>query len=173
MMHLCVGLSNKIHIKYVDVCGCNMKKGGKVQGIWISTTVYHYTQYCTIPISGLSLLSLVLYLGCFFLNFSHIHNISLLLMCQSVSLNISLFSPLSSLSPPFSYPVSGCCCLITQTLKLKTSTGETVYNHHRLNIPRVMHCICLYLVLCARLRRDGGCASWSEVTTWFPHFATD
>lgn len=87
---------------------------------------------------------------------SHTH-FSLFLTCQSVSLKMFLFSPLSSVSPPFSCPVSGCCCLITQTLKLKTSTGETVYNHHCLNIPGVMHCICLYLVLC--LRRDGGCAS--------------
>lgn len=58
--------------------------------------------------------------------------------------------PLSPLSPYFSYPVSGCCCLITQTQKLQTSMGETIYNHWWLDQPSVMFmsfCI-LSLSLC-------------------------
>ena len=30
---LCVGLSHKIPIKYIEVCGCNVTKCGKVQGV--------------------------------------------------------------------------------------------------------------------------------------------
>lgn len=120
-------------------------------------------------ISGLLLLPLVLYLSNFFLSFSYFF---LLLILPSVGLNGFLF--LSSLSLSFSCPVSGCCCLITQTLKLKTSKGETIYNHCCLDILSVRHCIFpFYLALCLHLRRDGGCASRGDVTTWFSHIATD
>lgn len=76
-------------------------------------------------------------------------------MHQSVVLNIFLFLLLSSLSLSLSCLVSGYCCLITQTLELKTSEGETIYNHHGLNLLRVLHCIFLfYLVLSVHVRRN-------------------
>ena len=164
---LCVGLSNKIPVNYVDVVTWHNVETFKEYKYYCKPlyTVLHNTYFWIFTVVFCAFI--VLFLPQFL---SHTH-FSLLLTCQSVSLNIFLFSRLSSLSPPFSCPVSGCCCPITQTLKLKTSTGETVYNHHCLNIHGVVHCISLYLVFC--LSRDGGCASWSEVTTFFSHFATD
>lgn len=49
--------------------------------------------------------------------------IFIFLMWQSMGLNIFLFLPLSSLSLSYSCPASRCCCLIIQTLELKTSKG--------------------------------------------------
>jgi len=41
---LCVGLSYEIPIKHIHVCGRNVKKRGKVQGVWIllQATVNEY-----------------------------------------------------------------------------------------------------------------------------------
>lgn len=94
-------------------------------------------------------------------------------MHQSVGLNIFPFFcyllqpliPLSLVSLSHSCPVSGCCCLIKRTLKLKHPRGETIYDHCRLNFLSVTHCVCFCVCfhacsLCASEKRWGWCFTW-------------
>lgn len=138
-------LSNYVHNIWNDVHCCQTIT-------WvISFLLFPHLQYWYVPFRNLvTAQHLFLFYHCWlwWFNFNSFDSsLTYIYSCShgAVAFITSPPLPLFSLSLSFSCHVSGCCCLITHNQKLKTSKGETIYNHHNLNLLCVIHCVLLLL----------------------------